>query len=109
MVNDMRHLHLVESPPDEQMSHFQKHAANYGWAGLIAGVIVFDCLSPTTLSSQFDRYLDHPIGKYAAIGGVALLGAHLLNLPEAFGTPDPIDTINKLAQKAIIKIRGQQE
>lgn len=89
-----RHLHLVEAPPD----HPPSRAANVGFALLAAGVVAWEVLAPETLSSGFDRYLDHPIGKYVAIGGVALLGAHLLNLPEAFGIPDPIDYLGRLPE-----------
>lgn len=59
--------------------------------GIIAGeVIAYDILSEQTISERVDEYLEHPIVKYIAIGGIAVLGYHLLNLPEHFNTPDPL-------------------
>lgn len=62
--------------------HENRHGT-YGWAILAGFVIAWDVLAPETLSGAVDRALEHPVGKYAAIGGVAVTGAHLLNvLPE---------------------------
>jgi hypothetical protein len=66
------------------------HIGNLGWGLLIGGVVLWDLLAEETLSSAADRYLRHPVGKYAAIGAVAVTASHLLNLPEHFGVPDPI-------------------
>lgn len=69
----------------------KENISTAGWFGLTAGVIAFDILAPQTLSSAFDRYLEHPVKKWLAIGSVAVTGAHLLNIPEHFGIPDPIE------------------
>lgn len=55
------------------------HAGTYGWIALGAYVAAFDLLSPETLSSAVDRALEHKTMRYLAIGGTALVGAHLLN------------------------------
>lgn len=60
------------------------------WAGLVGGVALYDILSPKgeTLSEGFDRLMDTTPGKIAAIGSVALVATHLLNiLPQKY---DPI-------------------
>lgn len=62
-----------------------------GWAGLTAGVVAWDVLASETLSSAYDRYLEHSVKKWLAIGSVVMTGAHLLNIPEHFGIPDPIE------------------
>lgn len=64
----------------------ESHAGTYGWIGLAAGVAAFDYLSPETLSHAVDRALERPVGKYLAIGSMAIVGAHLLNL-----LPEKID------------------
>lgn len=71
--------------------HFRRHAAAYGWAGLIGYVIAWDSLAPDTLSNGFDRLLEKPVGKYIAMLAVAGMGMHLLNLNEHFGTPDLVN------------------
>lgn len=71
----------------------KEHISTAGWVGLTAGVIAFDILSPQTLSTAFDRYLEHPVKKWLAIGSVAVTGAHLLNIPEHFDIPDPITMV----------------
>lgn len=62
----------------------ESHIGTLGW-GIVAGfVVAWDVLAPETLSHAVDRALERPIGKYAAIGAVAVTGAHLLNvLPES--------------------------
>lgn len=60
------------------------------WAGLVGGVALYDVLAPDgeTLSEGFDRLMETRQGKLAAIGAVAIVGAHLLNLlPQKY---DPI-------------------
>lgn len=66
-------------------AHFREHAPAYGWAVLAGYVLAFDIFAPATLSEGVDRALDHPVGKYAAIGGVAVTGAHLLNVYDRLG------------------------
>ena len=78
----------------------KENISTAGWIGLTAGVIAFDILAPQTLSSAFDRYLEHPTRKWLAIGSVAVTGAHLLNLPEHFNIPDPIEMVaGRVARK----------
>lgn len=72
------------------MKNPDSHAGTIGWGLLAGGIVAFDVLSPETLSSAFDRALEHPVGKYIAIGAVAIVGAHLLNVFEHFDVPDPI-------------------
>lgn len=84
-------LHELEPTPDAP------HHGTVGWGLLAAGVLAWDIFAPETLSSAVDRALEHPRGRYAAIGGVAVTSAHLLNLlPERY---DPFvrlfDVVNK--------------
>lgn len=75
--------------------------ADLAWTFLVGGVIAYDVLGEQTMSERFDEYLEHPIGKYVAIGATALIGAHLLNIFDHFDTPDPIT----LAGDVVSKIR----
>jgi len=78
----------------------KENISTAGWIGLTAGVIAFDVLAPQTLSTAFDRYLEHPTRKWLAIGSVALVGSHLLNLPDHFDIPDPITIVaDKVANR----------
>lgn len=51
-----------------------------GWAGLAAGVVLFDIMSPESLTAAFERARDHDnaLIRTAAIGGVAITAAHLM-------------------------------
>ncbi len=61
----------------------REHFGTYGWAALAAGVAAFDILSPETLSHAVDRALERPVGRYFALGAIAVTAAHLVNvLPE---------------------------
>jgi len=62
------------------MKNPESHIGTVGWACIGAFVVAWDVYAPETLSGAVDRALEHPVGKYAAIGGVAVTGAHLLNL-----------------------------
>lgn len=66
-----------------------------GWALLIGGVALWDFLCPEgeTLSEGVDHALEHPIGKYFALGGIAVTAAHLANV-----LPDNIDPIHQLVR-----------
>lgn len=70
------------------------------WAVLAAGVTAYEVLAPhgELLSEAVDRALERPIGKYAAIGAVAIVGCHLLNIFEHFHTEslDPIHQLGRL-------------
>ncbi|MBA3679089.1 hypothetical protein H0W80_02775 [Candidatus Saccharibacteria bacterium] len=71
-----------------------KHPSNLAWGVIGAGVVAYEYLCPEneTLSAGFDRFLEHRYGRYAAIGIVAIAGAHLLNIYEHFGVQhlDPL-------------------
>lgn len=70
------------------VSRNETHDGNWGWAGVAAGVLVFDLLSEESMSHAFSRY-----PKPVAIGALALVGAHLLDvIPEHL---DPIDNFFK--------------
>lgn len=68
----------------------ESHIGTVGWGLLATGVVLWDILAPETLSSAADRALEHPVGKYLAIGATAIVGAHVLNVFEHFDIPDPI-------------------
>lgn len=68
-----------------------EHAGTVGWIAIAAGVAAFDYFAPETLSHAVDRALERPYGRYAAIGGVAITAAHLLNL-----IPDQYDPFLKI-------------
>jgi hypothetical protein len=77
-------------------------AGTVGWALLGAGVVAWDIFAPETLSSAVDRALEHKTMRYVAIGGVALVGAHLLNIfPEEH---DPIILMNEF----LLSIRDER-
>lgn len=63
------------------------------WLGMVGGIIAYDVLANQTMSERFDDYLEHPVGKYVAIGAAAMVGYHLFNLAEHFDTPDPIHVL----------------
>lgn len=75
--------------------------SDLAWGGLVGGIIAYDILSDETMSERFDDYLEHPIGKYVAIGATAMIGYHLLNLAEHFGTPDPVTETAKFVTKTV--------
>ena len=63
----------------------ESHIGTVGWCFIGGFVLAWDVLAPETLSHAVDRALEHPIGRYAAIGAVAITGAHLLNIiPEQY-------------------------
>lgn len=68
------------------------------WGCLVAGVAAYDLLGRETMSSAYDRYLQHPVKKLVAIGAVAVTACHLLNIYEHFGLQDadPIDRIGRV-------------
>lgn len=63
------------------------------WIGLAAGIFAYDVLCPEgeTLSEGVDRALEHPKGRIAAIGAIAITSAHLLNI-----LPEKIDPLHNL-------------
>lgn len=66
------------------------------WAGIAIGVLAHEvlCGQGETLSEQYDRWLENDRTKYLAIGAVAVVGSHLLNLiPERL---DPLHQFTKL-------------
>lgn len=65
-----------------------------GWGFLVTGVVAWDVLAPETLSSAYDRYMEHPLKRIIAVGAVAITGAHLLNL-----LPRQIDPIQQLSER----------
>lgn len=61
--------------------------ATKAWIGLGAYVAGYDILAPKgeTLSEGVDRALEHPTLRYAAIVGIGVTAAHLVNvLPEKY-------------------------
>lgn len=79
--------------------HWTNNAHLYGWAGLAGYVIAWDALAPRTLSEGFDRALDHPVGKYAAMIATAIVGFHLLNAFENYDVPDPLLKVTRAITK----------
>jgi hypothetical protein len=83
----------------------ESKAGTYGWALLGIGVLAWDILAPETLSSAADRALEHPVGKYVALGATALVGAHVVNLFDNYDIPDPILLANDVAQNVSNNLR----
>ena len=81
------------------LKHLDKHVGAYQWAGLAGYVVGVNLLAPRTMSSAVDRALEHPVGKYAAMLGVAAIGLHLLNAFEKYEAPDPIEKLWGLVTK----------
>lgn len=56
--------------------------ARRGWIGLGLGIAAFELACPAgeTLSEGVDRALEHPTLRYAAVAGIGITAAHLLNL-----------------------------
>lgn len=65
-------------------------AGTLGWAVLGGFVLGWDLFAPETLSSAVDRALETRMGKVASTAGVLVVGAHLLNVFDNLGVPDPI-------------------
>lgn len=68
--------------------------SSLAWAGLIAGVCIYDYLAPPheTLSERVDSALEnHPIVTVFAVGATAL---HLLNV-----LPPELDPIHRVAER----------
>lgn len=86
-----------------------KHPSNAMWVGIGIGVAAYEVLCPEneTLSAGFDRFLTHRYGRYAAIGGVAMISAHLLNVYEHFEI-DHLDPLHQLADY-LDKIKAASE
>lgn len=85
--------------------HRKEHAGSYGWALLGAGVLAWDVFAPQTLSSAYDRYLEHPVKRVLAVGAVAVTASHLLNLlPEQY---DPIQIINNRLAESVVRMYGR--
>ena len=72
----------------------KEHSGDIGWGLLVGGIIAWDVLAPETLSSAADRYLEHPVGKYIALGATAIVAAHVVNLFDNYDIPDPIQKAN---------------
>lgn len=87
------------------MKNPESRIGSVGWIGLTVGIVAWDVLAPETLSSAFDRYLDHPVKKYAAIGAVAVTGAHLLNIFDHLQVPDPISLMSTAATNLTENLR----
>ena len=50
------------------------------WAVLGAVIATLEFVGDETLTSAFERAREHPVGKYVALGGLAVTGAHLLGV-----------------------------
>lgn len=72
----------------------RENKADLAWGAMLTGIIAYDVFGDQTLSERFDDYLERPIGKYIAIGAVAITGMHLLNQFEHLDIPDPILAVN---------------
>lgn len=83
----------------------ESHAGDLGWALLAGGIIAWDVFAPETLSSAADRYLEHPVGKYIALGATAIVAAHVVNLFDNYDIPDPIQKANEMLDR----VRGDTE
>lgn len=67
------------------MKNPESHAGTAGWIGLGTYILVWDVLSPETLSSAMDRYLEHDKLKYVAWAAGGIVTAHLFNIiPEEY-------------------------
>ena len=93
---------------ERYMSRMKNPETKVGTAGrVILGAFVtgWEVSQTETLSSAFDRYLQHPVKKYAAIGAVAVTGAHLLNLFDHLQVPDPISLMSTAATNLTENLR----
>lgn len=75
------------------MEQLNNHEAAIKWAVLGTVILGLEIIGSETLSNGVDRALEHPVGKYLAIGAVAVTGAHLLNIFEHFGA-EHLDPFN---------------
>jgi hypothetical protein len=87
----------------------ESKAGTIGLAVVASGVIMWDILAPETISSGFDRYLEHPVKRLAAIGGVVVVAAHLLNIPERLGLPDPVNELSRFVVEGVREALGHGE
>ncbi len=92
-------------------SEKESHAGTIAWAVVGTFVVAWDLTAPESMSQAVDRALEHPVGKYAAIGAVALTGAHLLNLYQHFDIEhlDPFRVAANTLEYVRDKVRGSEQ
>ena len=63
------------------------------WGTLVGGVALYDILCPAeeTMSEGVDRLLERPIGRFLALGAIAITATHLANV-----LPERIDPFHQL-------------
>ena len=83
----------------------ESRSADIGWTLLVGGIIAWDVFAPETLSDGADRYLEHPVGKYLTLGAVAIVASHLLNIPDHYEIPDPLNSVVNLVNRGIEAVR----
>ena len=72
--------------------------SNVAWAALTVGVAFYEYCAPEgeLMSQAVDRALEKPLGRYLALGAIAITAAHLANiLPEQY---DPIHQLGRIAR-----------
>jgi len=71
------------------------NSTKFGWLAIGGFVLAWDVLAPETLSHGVDRALEHsPVGRAAALGGIAITAAHLANL-----LPERIDPFTRIPRR----------
>lgn len=71
------------------------------WCALGACIAVLEYIGEESLTNAYNRCLTHSIGRYVALGGLAVTGAHLLGV-----MPREIDPYY-MVDSVINKLRGQ--
>jgi hypothetical protein len=70
------------------------------WFGLGVGILAYDWLAPEheTMSEGYWDALERPVGRYFAIGALALTAAHLLKVYQRLDIPnaDPFHWVASL-------------
>ena len=78
----------------------REHSGAIAWGVLASAISLYEATCPDgqLLSESVDRALERPVGRYLAIGAVAVTGAHLLNIFEHFGMEhlDPLHALGRL-------------
>ena len=58
----------------------ESHIGTWGWAAIAGFVVAWDLTQQESLTHAFERARTHPVGRVAALGGLAITSAHLLNM-----------------------------
>ena len=81
--------------------HNESHIGSIGWGLIGLGVLAWDFTMDESLTHAFERARTHPVGRYIALGGLAVTAAHLLDqIPHQY---DPFYAILNLKNEQAVE------